>query len=57
MLGRLYYYGYSSVSQTIFDDGKPRNNLRYYKAADQEYIDTYQQTIAGAVGTCPGDAI
>jgi multidrug efflux system outer membrane protein len=45
----FYYYAYGSVSQQIFDGGKLRNNLRYYKAQDQEYIDTYQQTIAGAL--------
>jgi len=45
----FYYYAYGSVSQSIFDGGKLRNNLRYYKAEDQEYIDTYQQTIAGAL--------
>jgi multidrug efflux system outer membrane protein len=45
----FYYYAYGSVSQSIFDGGKLRNNLRYYKAQDQEYIDTYQQTIAGAL--------
>jgi multidrug efflux system outer membrane protein len=45
----LYYEAYASVSQQIFDGGKLRNNLRYYRAQDQEYIDTYQQTIAGAL--------
>jgi multidrug efflux system outer membrane protein len=45
----FYYYAYGTVSQTIFDGGKLRNNLRYYKAEDQEYVDTYQQTIAGAL--------
>jgi len=45
----FYYYVYGSVSQQIFDGGKLRNNLRYYRAQDQEYIDTYQQTIAGAL--------
>ena len=45
----FYYYAYGSVSQSIFDGGKLRNNLRYYRAEDQEYIDTYQQTIAGAL--------
>jgi multidrug efflux system outer membrane protein len=45
----FYYYAYGSVSQSIFDGGKLRNNLRYYRAQDQEYIDTYQQTIAGAL--------
>jgi multidrug efflux system outer membrane protein len=45
----FYYYAYGSVSQQIFDGGKLRNNLRYYRAEDQESIDTYQQTIAGAL--------
>ena len=45
----FYYYAYGSVSQPIFDGGKLRNNLRYYRAEDQESIDTYQQTIAGAL--------
>ena len=44
-----YYYASGTLSQTIFDGGKLRNNLRYYRAEDQEYIDTYQQTIAGAL--------
>ena len=34
----FYYYAYGSVSQSIFDGGKLRNNLRYYRAEDQEYI-------------------
>ena len=46
---RSYYHAHASVTQTIFDGGKLRNNLRYYRAEDQEYIDTYQQTIAGAM--------
>ena len=33
----------------MLEGGKLRNNLRYYRAEDQEYIDTYQQTIAGAL--------
>ena len=45
----FYYYAYGSMSQSIFDGGKLRNNLRYYRAEDQESIDTYQQTIAGAL--------
>jgi multidrug efflux system outer membrane protein len=45
----FYYYLYGSVSQPIFDGGKLRNNLRYYRAQDREYIETYQQTIAGAL--------
>ena len=45
----FYYYASGNVSQPIFDGGKLRNNLRYYKAEDLEAIDTYQQTIAGAL--------
>ena len=45
----FYFYAYGTVSQPIFDGGKLRNNLRYYRAEDQESIDTYQQTIAGAL--------
>jgi multidrug efflux system outer membrane protein len=45
----LYYYAYGTVSQQIFDGGKLRNNLRLAKATDQELIDTYRQTIQGAL--------
>jgi multidrug efflux system outer membrane protein len=45
----LYYYAYGTVSQQIFDGGKLRNNLRLARATDQELIDTYQQTIQGAL--------
>jgi len=44
-----YYYAYGSVTQQIFDGGKLRNNLRLAKADDQELVDTYRQTIQGAL--------
>jgi multidrug efflux system outer membrane protein len=44
-----YYYAYGSVSQQIFDGGKLRNNLRLARADDQELVDTYRQTIQGAL--------
>ena len=47
--GNIYYYVVGSLSQPIFDAGKNRNNLREVKAKDQELIDTYQQTIDGAL--------
>jgi len=47
--GNVYTYASGAISQPIFDGGKIRNNYRYYKAADQELVDTYQQTIAGAL--------
>jgi multidrug efflux system outer membrane protein len=36
------------LSQPIFEGGKLTNNLHYAKAEDQELVDTYRQTIAGA---------
>ena len=44
----LYYYAIGSLSQPIFEGGKLTNNLHYAKAEDQELVDTYRQTIAGA---------
>jgi multidrug efflux system outer membrane protein len=46
--GNIYTYATGSLSQPIFDGGKIRANYREAKAKDQELIDTYQQTIAGA---------
>jgi len=46
--GNVYTYAVGSLSQPIFDGGKIRANYREAKAKDQELIDTYQQTIAGA---------
>lgn len=45
----VYYYAAGSLSQPIFDAGKIRNNYRLAKATDKELLDTYQQTIAGAL--------
>jgi outer membrane protein, multidrug efflux system len=47
--GNVYYYAAGSLSQPIFDAGKIRNNYRLAKATDKELLDTYQQTIAGAL--------
>jgi outer membrane protein, multidrug efflux system len=47
--GNAYYYAIGSLSQPIFDAGKIRNNYRLAKATDKELLDTYQQTIAGAL--------
>jgi multidrug efflux system outer membrane protein len=47
--GNAYYYASGSLTEPIFDGGKIRNNYRYAKAEDKELIDTYQQTIAGAL--------
>jgi multidrug efflux system outer membrane protein len=47
--GNAYYYAAGSLSQPIFDGGKIRNNYRLAKATDKELLDTYQQTIAGAL--------
>lgn len=44
-----YYYAIGSVSQPIFDAGKIRNNYRLAQAQHKELLDTYQQTIAGAL--------
>jgi multidrug efflux system outer membrane protein len=45
----VYYYAAGNLSQPIFDAGKIRNNYRLAKATDKELLDTYQQTIAGAL--------
>ena len=47
--GNIYYYATGSLAQPIFDGGKIRNNYREAQAKDKELIDTYQQTIAGAL--------
>jgi multidrug efflux system outer membrane protein len=46
--GNIYTYASGSISQPIFDGGKIRANYREVKAKDQELIETYRQTIAGA---------
>lgn len=45
----VYYYAAGTLSQPIFDAGKIRANYRLAQATDKELIDTYQQTIAGAL--------
>jgi len=45
----LYYYAYGSLSQPIFDAGKIRDNVHLSEATHKELLDTYQQTIAGAL--------
>lgn len=45
----VYYYAAGTLSQPIFDAGKIRNNYHLAQATDQELIDTYQKTIAGAL--------
>jgi multidrug efflux system outer membrane protein len=47
--GNAYYYAAGALSEPIFDGGKIRNNYRLAKATHQELLDTYQQTIAGAL--------
>ena len=45
----VYYYAAGSLSQPIFDGGKIRNNYHLAEATHKELLDTYQQTIAGAL--------
>lgn len=45
----VYYYATGSLTQPIFDAGKIRNNYRFAEAEHKELLDTYQQTIAGAL--------
>ncbi len=47
--GNLYYYAVGTLSQPIFDAGKIRNNYRLAQANHKELLNTYQQTIAGAL--------
>ncbi len=47
--GNFYYYAIGSLSQPIFDGGKIRSNYHLAQAQDKELLDTYQQTIAGAL--------
>jgi multidrug efflux system outer membrane protein len=44
----LYWYEAGSLTQTIFDAGKLRNNLRLSEAEKQEEVLTYQRTIKQA---------
>lgn len=45
----LYSYG-ASATQTIFDGGYLRNNLRYAKSQDRQALISYRQTIQQAFG-------
>ena len=45
----VYYYAAVRSTQPIFDAGKIRTNYHLAQATDKELIDTYQQTIAGAL--------
>jgi multidrug efflux system outer membrane protein len=45
----VYYYAAGSLSEPIFDGGKIRNNYHLAQAEHTELLDTYQQTIAGAL--------
>jgi multidrug efflux system outer membrane protein len=47
--GNFYYYAAGSLSQPIFDGGRIRSNYHLAQANDKELLDTYQQTIAGAL--------
>lgn len=47
--GNVYYLASGTLSQPIFDAGKIRNNYRLAVAKHKELLDTYQQTIAGAL--------
>ncbi len=44
----LYWYEAGNLTQTIFDAGKLRNNLRLSEAEKQEEVLTYQRTIKQA---------
>ena len=45
----VYYYAAGTLTQPIFDAGKIRANYHLAQATDKELLDTYQQTIAGAL--------
>jgi len=45
----VYYYAAGNLTQPIFDAGKIRANYHLAQATDKELLDTYQQTIAGAL--------
>ena len=47
--GNGFFYLVGSLSQPIFDGGKIHSNYRLAQATDREMLDTYQQTIAGAL--------
>jgi len=45
----FYSYGIGSATEAIFEGGKLTGDLHLAKAKHQELLDTYQQTIAGAL--------
>ena len=47
--GNAYYYAVGSLAQPIFDAGRIRSNYHLAEANHKELLDTYQQTIAGAL--------
>jgi multidrug efflux system outer membrane protein len=47
--GNAYYYAVGTLAQPIFDAGKIRSNYHLAEANHKELLDTYQQTIAGAL--------
>lgn len=47
--GNAYYLAAGSLTEPIFDAGKIRNNVHLAEATHKELLDTYQQTIAGAL--------
>jgi len=47
--GNAYYYVIGQLTQPIFDAGKIHNTNRLADATHKELLDTYQQTIAGAL--------
>jgi multidrug efflux system outer membrane protein len=47
--GNGFFYLVGAASEPIFDAGKIRSNYRLAQATHKELLDTYQQTIAGAL--------
>jgi len=44
-----YYYAIGTLTQPVFDASKIRDNVHLAEATHKELLDTYQQTIAGAL--------
>jgi multidrug efflux system outer membrane protein len=47
--GNGFFYLVGAASEPVFDAGKIRSNYRLAQATHKELLDTYQQTIAGAL--------
>lgn len=47
--GNAYYYAIGGLTQPVFDAGRIRSNNHLADATHKELLDTYQQTIAGAL--------